>query len=244
MNNGTAIVTGSSRGIGKAIALKLAANGFNVVVNYRQNQQQAEEVLAEIEAMGAKGIIVGADVSNPEDAKLLVDKAVSSFGGVQVLVNNAGISKDQLLVRISDDDWDHMLKTNLYSAFYCTRAVLKSMMKNRYGRIINISSVVGLSGNPGQAHYAAAKAGLIGFTGSVAREYGARGITANVVAPGYIETDMTAGLANTNGGLVERVAVGRAGIPEDVAAMVAFLASFEAGYISGQVMRVDGYMAL
>ncbi len=241
MNEQVAIVTGSSRGIGKAIALKLARDGFNVVVNYRQNQEQADNVLREIQAAGGQGIVVGADVSKSEDAKRLIDEAVHAFGRVDVLVNNAGINKDQLMLRISDDEWHQLIHTNLDSAFYCSRAVLRPMMKNRYGRIINISSVVGMSGNAGQAHYAAAKSGLLGFTFSLAQEYGNRGITANVVAPGFIESDMTSALTPEQSAKYKAsIAVGRLGTPEDVAAVVAFLASPQAGYISGQVIKVDG----
>lgn len=244
MNEQVAIVTGSSRGIGKAIALQLAHDGFKVVVNYHQNQEQADKVLAEIQADGGQGMVVAADVSSSEGAQRLIDTAVQTYGRVDVLVNNAGINKDQLMVRISDDEWQHLIHTNLDSAFYCSRAVLKPMMKKRYGRIINISSVVGISGNAGQAHYAAAKSGLLGFTFSLAQEYGNRGITANVVAPGFIQSDMTASLSPEQSAKIQAgIAVGRLGTPEDVAAVVAFLASPQAGYISGQVLKVDGGMS-
>lgn len=239
-----AIVTGSSRGIGKSIALQLARDGFKVVVNYRHKQEEANKVLAEIQAAGGQGISIGADVSRPEDAQRLIDTAVQEYGRVDVLVNNAGINKDQLMLRISDDEWHQLIHTNLDSAFYCSRAALRTMMKKRYGRIINISSVVGIVGNPGQTHYAAAKSGLLGLTFSLAQEYGNRGITANVVAPGFIESDMTSELSSEQRAkIMAGISVGRLGTPEDVAALVSFLASPQAGYISGQVIRVDGGMA-
>lgn len=244
MNEQTAIVTGSARGIGKAIALQLAWDGFNVVVNYKQSREQADHVLAEIQAAGGQGIVVGADVSNSEDVQRLVDAAIQTYGRVDVLVNNAGINKDQLMLRISDEEWHQLIHTNLDSAFYCSRAVLRHMMKKRYGRIINISSVVGIGGNTGQTHYAAAKSGLLGFTFSLAQEYGNRGITANVVAPGFIQSDMTAALSPEQSVKIQKsIAADRLGTPEDVAATVAFLASPQAGYINGQVIRVDGGMS-
>jgi len=244
MNEQVAIVSGSSRGIGKAIALQLARDGFKVIVNYRQSREQADEVLAEMQAAGGQGMVVGADVSEPEDAQRLVDAAVQAYGRVDVLVNNAGINKDQLMIRINDEEWYQLIHTNLDSAFYCSRAVLRPMMKKRYGRIINISSVVGMNGNAGQAHYAAAKSGLLGFTFSLAQEYGNRGITANVIAPGFIQSDMTAALSPEQSAKIQAgIAVGRLGTPEDVAAVAAFLASPQAGYISGQVIKVDGGMS-
>ena len=244
MNEQVAIVTGSSRGIGIAIALQLARDGFKVVVNYHKNKEQADKVLAEIQAAGGQGIVTAADVSRYEDAQRLIDSAVQAYGRVDVLVNNAGINKDQLMLRISDDEWQQLIHTNLDSAFYCSRAALRPMMKKRYGRIINISSVVGISGNSGQTHYAAAKSGLLGFTFSLAQEYGNRGITANVVAPGFIQSDMTAALSPEQITKIQAgIATGRLGTPEDVAAAAAFLASPQAGYISGQVIRVDGGMS-
>lgn len=251
MNQPTALVTGSSRGIGKAIAINLARNGLRVVVNYydksdeAQNRSQAQEVLAAIEAQGGSGIILGADVSTSEGAAGLVEKTIEQLGRIDVLVNNAGINRDQLLIRITDDQWHEVINTNLSSAFYCSKAAIKYMMKKRYGRIINISSVVGMAGNAGQAHYSASKAGLLGFTYSIAKEYGPRGITANAVAPGYIESDMTKSLPlEVSGRMVEQIPVGRLGTPEDVAALVAFLASPAAAYINGQVIRVDGGMSI
>jgi 3-oxoacyl-[acyl-carrier protein] reductase len=250
MNQATALVTGSSRGIGRAIALNLAKNGCKIAVNYynkgdeAKNLQEAQEVLNEIEASGGSGIIVGADVSTSEGAKLLVEKTVEELGSIDVLVNNAGINKDQLLIRITDAQWHEIIDTNLSAAFYCSKAALKYMMKKKYGRIVNISSVVGMAGNAGQAHYSASKAGLLGFTYSIAKEYGPRGITANAVAPGYIESEMTKKLPpQVSAKIVEQIPVGRLGTPEDVAILVAFLASPAAAYINGQVIRVDGGMS-
>ncbi|MCX5780597.1 MAG: 3-oxoacyl-[acyl-carrier-protein] reductase [Firmicutes bacterium] len=251
MNQPTALVTGSSRGIGKAIAMYLAQSGFIVAVNYYnkgdelQNRAEALEVLAAIEAQGGAGIILGADVSDPAEAAGLIEKTVELLGRIDVLVNNAGINKDQLLIRITDAQWHEVINTNLSSAFYCSKAAIKYMMKKRYGRIINISSVVGMAGNAGQAHYSASKAGLLGFTYSIAKEYGPRGITANAVAPGYIESDMTKGLPpEVSSKMVEQIPAGRLGTPEDVAALVAFLASPAASYINGQVIRIDGGMSI
>ncbi|MEA4923852.1 MAG: 3-oxoacyl-[acyl-carrier-protein] reductase [Syntrophomonadaceae bacterium] len=251
MSQPAALVTGSSRGIGRAIAIKLAQDGFQVAINYynqgdaARNREQAEEVLSAIAGQGGTGIILGADVSTPEGAAGLVEKTITGLGRLDVLVNNAGINKDQLLIRMTDAQWHDVINTNLSSAFYCSKAALKYMMKKKQGRIINISSVVGMAGNAGQAHYAASKAGLLGFTYSVAKEYGPRGITANAVAPGYIESDMTSNLPPEVGArMVEQIPAGRLGKPEDIAAVVAFLASPAAAYINGQVIRVDGGMSI
>ncbi len=251
MNQRVALVTGSSRGIGRAIAIQLAQDGFQVAINYYnqgddgKNREQAEEVLKVIETNGGTGTILGADVSTPEGAADLIAKTLESLGRIDVLVNNAGINKDQLLIRMSDEQWFDVINTNLSSAFYCSRAALKYMMKKKQGRIINISSVVGMAGNAGQAHYAASKAGLLGFTFSIAKEYGPRGITANAVAPGYIESDMTLNLPPEVGAkMVGQIPVGRLGTPDDVAALVTFLASPAAAYINGQVIRVDGGMSI
>lgn len=236
-----AIITGSSRGIGKAIALQLARDGFKVVINYNHNEELAAEVLNTIESEGGTGLLVRADVSDPAQANALIETTMAEFSQVDVLVNNAGINKDGLVLRMTDEDWNRVINTNLNSVFYCTRAALKHMTRKRYGRIINISSVVGLYGNAGQAHYAAAKAGMLGFTFSVAQEYGGRGITANLVAPGFIQTDLTDVLSpEQKAKIMARVPVNRLGNPEDVAYAVSALASPRAGYINAQVIRVDG----
>lgn len=243
MQERVAIITGSSRGIGRATALGFARSGYRVVVNYHRNREQAEQVLQEIEALGSSGILLGADVSQPQEARDLIENSVKELGQVDVLVNNAGINHDQLMLRIQDEEWERVINTNLSSAFYCSRVVVKHMLKKRFGRIINISSVVGISGNAGQTHYAAAKSGLLGLTLSIAQEYGNRGITANAVAPGFIASDMTAALSpEQRQQILSGIAVGRLGKPEDVAALVLFLASEEAAYINGQVIKVDGGM--
>jgi len=250
MSKPVALVTGSSRGIGRAIAIELAKN-FRIAVNYYDkieadaNRAQAQEVLDLIRQAGGDGDVLGADVSDPASAAQLIEATIASLGGIDVLVNNAGINKDQLMVRMTDAQWHDVIDTNLSSAFYCSRAALKYMMKKKQGRIINISSVVGMAGNAGQAHYAASKAGLLGFTYSVAKEYGPRGITANAVAPGYIISDMTNKLpAEAKARMAEQIPLGRLGTPEDIAALVAFLASPAAAYINGQVIRVDGGMSI
>ena len=236
-----AIVTGSSRGIGKAIALKLADAGASVVVT--GHIEDAEPVAKEIRAKSRQSLAVRARVTSAADIEKLVEATLSTFGRVDILVNNAGITRDQLVLKMSEDDWDAVLDTNLKSVFLCTRAVLRPMLKQRWGRIINISSVIGLIGNPGQANYAASKAGIIGFTKTVAKEVGSRGITANVIAPGFIETRMTQVMDDAQRQeLMKRIPVGSLGTPEDVAEAAAFLASEGARYITGQVLGVDGGM--
>ena len=233
-----AIVTGSARGIGQAIALKLAESGADIVVS---DIAGAGTVAEEIKAMGRRSLAVTADVSSKEDVAALVDKAVSALGRVDILVNNAGITRDQLLLRMSDEDWDSVLSVDLKSAFLCTRAVLRHMVKQRWGRIINISSIVGIVGNAGQANYASAKAGIIGFTRAVAKEVASRGITANAIAPGFIDTEMTRRLPEQQREEAKKqIPLGYLGTPRDVAEAVAFLASEEARYITGQVLGVDG----
>lgn len=240
----TAIVTGGSRGIGRAIAFRLAELGAAVVLCGR-SLQALEAVTSEIESRGGKALAVQCDVAIDADVQGLIDTTLGTFGRIDILVNNAGITRDTLLMRMSESDWDDVMDVNLKGLFRCTKAVLRPMLKQRAGRIINISSVVGLMGNAGQANYAAAKAAVLGFTKSTAREVAARGITVNSVAPGYIETDMTDGL---DGDQKERLLAGiplaRMGQPEEIAHAVAFLASDEAGYITGQCLVVDGGLVM
>ena len=246
LSNKVAIVTGSARGIGRAIALKLAEVGADIVVNDIAAAAEALESTAnEIRALNRKALAVTADVSSSADVTRLVETAVSTMGSIDILVNNAGVTRDQLIMRMTDEDWDTVLNIDLKSAFLCTRAVLRYMMKQRWGRIVSIASVVGIMGNAGQANYASAKAGVIGLTKSVAKEVGSRGITANAIAPGFIETRMTEKLdEKQRQALVQRIPLGSIGTPRDVAEAVAFLASEEAKYITGQVLGVDGGMAL
>ncbi|MFC6618287.1 3-oxoacyl-[acyl-carrier-protein] reductase [Deinococcus radiophilus] len=238
-----ALVTGSSRGLGRAMALQLAQDGYAVAVHYGRGQEQAEAVAAEIRDAGGTAQVFGADLSDPANAAGLVEDVIKVMGGLIVLVNNAGITRDGLAIRMKDEDWNAVIQTNLSSAFSASRAAIKHMMRARTGRIINVSSVVALSGNPGQANYVAAKAGLIGLTKALAKEYGGRGITVNAVAPGFIESDMTADLSSDLRAEYEKnIPLGRMGRPEEVAALVGFLASEGAGYISGQTIGVDGGM--
>lgn len=245
LSNRVAIVTGSARGIGRAIALKLAEVGGDIVVNdIAAAAEPLENTAGEIRALGRQALAVTADVSSPEDVTRLVEAAADKFGKIDILVNNAGVTRDQLIMRMSDEDWDTVLNIDLKSAFLCTRAVLRHMLRQRWGRIISIASVVGIIGNAGQANYASAKAGIIGLTKSIAKEAGSRGITANAIAPGFIETRMTEQLdEKQRQALLERIPLGSLGTPRDVAEAVAFLASEEARYITGQVLNVDGGMA-
>ncbi len=234
-----ALVTGGSRGIGRACCLRLAAEGYHVAVNYRQEEAQAAAVVAEIEAAGGKAFALQGDVSAPGEAERMVQAVLAAAGSLDVLVNNAGIARDNLVLRMSDEEFALVLETNLTGAFRLVRAALRPMLKQRSGRIINISSIAGIVGNPGQANYSAAKAGMLGLTRSVAKEVASRGITVNAVAPGLIDTEMSGAIKGRDQ-LVASIPLGRAGTPEEVAAAVAFLASAGAAYITGVTLPVDG----
>lgn len=238
-----AVVTGASRGIGRAIALKLAHEGANVAVNYNGNKEKADEVVAEIISLGRKAISVKANVSDPEEVALMFKTVEQELGTINILVNNAGITRDNLLMRMKEEEWDSVINTNLKGVFNCIKSISRSMMKQKCGKIINIASVVALAGNVGQCNYVAAKAGVIGLTKSSALELASRGIQVNAVAPGFITTDMTDKLAdNIKEQLLDRIPLKKFGRPEDIANAVSFLASPESDYITGQVISVNGGM--
>jgi 3-oxoacyl-[acyl-carrier protein] reductase len=241
----SAIVTGGSRGIGKSIALRLAAEGADILFTYASNETAATETVKEIEALNKKVIAIKADATSSAAANEVVEKALAAFGKIDILVNNAGITRDTLLMRMSEEDWDAVLDTNLKGVFLLTKAAIRPMMSAKRGKIITISSVVGLVGNPGQANYCASKAGVIGFSKSLAKEVGSRGITVNVIAPGYVETDMTEKLNEAQRkAIMDMIPLKRIGRPQEIAALTAFLASSDADYITGETIRVDGGMAM
>ena len=241
----TALVTGGSRGIGRAICLELAKAGCNVAVNYAGSAAAAEETAAQCRALGVRAQVFQADVSSAAACAALVEQVLAAFGRIDVLVNNAGVTRDNLLLRMSEEDYDRVLDTNLKGAVFCCKAVARPMMRQRYGRIVNLSSVVGLRGNAGQTNYSASKAGLIGLTKSLAKELASRNVTVNAVAPGFIATDMTAALPEAvRTEMCKTIPEGRAGQPEDVANAVAFFAAEQSSYLTGQVLCVDGGMAM
>lgn len=240
-----AVVTGASRGIGRAIALELASRGAFVVVNYNGSKDRAEEVKKEIEAAGGKAEVYQCNVSDFEKCQAFIQDVIKTYGRLDILVNNAGITRDGLLMKMSEEDFDKVIETNLKGTFNTIRFASRQMLKQRSGRIINMSSVVGIAGNAGQANYASSKAGVIGLTKAVARELASRGITVNAIAPGFIETEMTEVLSDAvKEASVAQIPLGRFGKPEDIAKTAAFLASDDAGYITGQVIQVDGGMAI
>ncbi|MBD1380013.1 3-oxoacyl-[acyl-carrier-protein] reductase [Metabacillus arenae] len=241
----TALVTGASRGIGRSIAIELAKQGANVVVNYAGNEAKASEVVEEIKALGREAIAYKANVAIADEVQQMVKDTVGNFGSLDVLVNNAGITRDNLLMRMKESEWDDVINTNLKGVFNCSKAVTRQMMKQRYGRIINIASIVGVSGNPGQANYVAAKAGVIGLTKTTAKELASRNITVNAVAPGFITTDMTGELnEETQNEMLKQIPLARFGQPEDIAHIVVFLASEKGSYMTGQTLHVDGGMVM
>lgn len=244
-NGRVALITGGAKGIGKAISLRLASLGYRVAINYRSSSQAATSLVDQITASGGVAMSVAGDVSSSDDVKGIFSSVAAELGPVEILINNAGITRDGLLMRMKDSDWDSVIDGNLKSAFICSREAIKSMSKGLWGRIVNMASVVGLIGNPGQANYCSSKAGLIGLTKSVAREYAQRGVTVNAVAPGFVQTDMTDNLPQqVKDDMMRSIPAGRPGSVEDIASAVAFLVSDEASYITGQVLAVDGGMTM
>ena len=240
-----ALVTGGGRGIGRAVALRLAAEGANVAISYRSNDDAAQETAGAVREAGVGCEVFKGDVASPEDVRVLFEGVTDAFGRLDILVNNAGLTRDNLMMRMKEEEFDEVLRTNLRGTYLCTRAALRPMIRARWGRIVNVSSEVGLVGNAGQANYAASKAGIIGFTKSVAREVAQRGITANAVAPGYVETELTGSLPeNVKEAIRTQVPMGRFGEAEEVAEVVTFLAGERAGYVTGQTVAVDGGMTM
>ncbi|KXZ39627.1 3-oxoacyl-[acyl-carrier-protein] reductase [Alkalithermobacter thermoalcaliphilus JW-YL-7 = DSM 7308] len=245
LNGKVALVTGGSRGIGKAIAIKLASLGANVVINYTSKEEEALNTQEEINSYGVKSLIVKCDVSKYDDVQNMIDKVIDTFGRIDILVNNAGITKDGLLMRMKEEDFDSVISVNLKGVFNCTKAVTKPMMKQRSGKIINMSSVVGVMGNVGQSNYCASKAGVIGFTKATAKELASRNINVNAIAPGFIDTDMTRVLKEeVKEAMIRNIPLGRYGSTEDIANLVVFLSSSMSDYITGQVIHVDGGMVM
>lgn len=241
----TAVITGASRGIGKAVAIRLGKAGANLVLSYRSNDAAMDELIESLEKDGIKAVKVKGDVSNSDDAKDLMKVAKETYGSLDILVNNAGITKDKLIIQMKEEDFDSVIRVNLKGSYNCIKHAAKIMMKQRSGKIVNMASVVGVSGNAGQINYSASKAGVIGMTKSAARELAVRNITVNAVAPGFIETDMTKDLVEkAKDGMISGIPLGRLGLPEDVAEAVAFLASDSANYVTGQVLHVDGGMVM
>ena len=241
----SAIITGASRGIGKAIAIKFAKEGANIVINYRNNEEEALKVKEELEQLGVKTLIVKADISDLKQAENLIKQAKKEFGQVDILINNAGITKDNLIIRMKESEFDQVIKINLKGAFNCLKAVTPIMLRQRSGKIVNMSSVVGVIGNPGQVNYCASKAGLIGMTKSLAREIGVRGINVNAIAPGFIDTDMTRVLTEEQKkNILSQIPLNKFGNIEDIANTALFLASENSNYITGQVIHIDGGMAM
>ena len=241
----SALVTGGSRGIGRATALRLAANGHRVAVNYNTHPEEAEAVVEEIRSTGGIAITVGGNVSDKESAVAMIDQAIEAHGPIEILINNAGVINDSLLMRMKDEQFEYTMNVNMYGTYYCTHKVIPGMVRGRWGRIVNVSSVVGMRGNIGQSNYSASKAAVFGFTQSIAKEVATRGITANVVAPGYITTATSANISDKQRDTVMTwIPQGRFGEPDEVAPIIVFLTSDEAQYITGDIIRVDGGMAI